>query len=453
MQPAFFCTNKTVAVPFGSRVIAQLPREHRLVKNGSFGDAFVEGTYIYCDSATPCIWMFSIALQRKIQVQDFQSFPLQFPFKDLSCLSHNTPTIMKEISKMHEEDAHDDDLIAMETSNQIHTRAQMHAAVNAANSHILEPTDVHSDTSSPLLLRNPAVTATNKSDNVTLLPSILPPRATSGDDSAATRPSVQHDEAGIDLHANLVHYSELEIAKALARHSVEIGLTKHYTPNHVVPEGKMRVVGVKAKKISSTKAALIVKIISPPSLKNVQMQIFCTSLEPNTKQGQGANLSIMTALTLNKSGAKLLFDLGVRCKPRSETTCGMIAAFDSMLGGKIIDASQASSDDIETSEQNHFGDECHLQSSRDPVGYSKGAPNLKHHGQAMRNAMKATWIKSPTSEMDGLWCHGVFQKVLCSSLTPQDRVFTSHFHYKIKRKGGVFDKYKVRLVVQGQHMR
>jgi len=58
----------------------------------------------------------------------------------------------------------------------------------------------------------------------------------------------------------------------------------------------------------------------------------------------------------------------------------MIAAFDSMLGGTIVDASQASSDDFETSEQNPFGDECHLRSSRDPVGYSKGAPDPKHHG-------------------------------------------------------------------------
>jgi len=238
---------------------------------------------------------------------------------------------MKEMSKMHEEDAHDDNLIAMETSNQIHTRAQMRAAENAAHSHILEPTDVDRDTNSPLLVRNPAVTATNKSDNVTLLPSISPPRATSGDDPAAMRPSVQHHEAGIDLHADLVHYSELEIAEALARHSVEIGLPKHYTPNHVVPEGKMRVVGIKAKKVSSTKAVLIVKFISPPSLKNVQKQMFCTSLEPNTKQGQGDDLSIMTALTLTNLGAKLLFDLGVRCKPRPETTRGMIAAFDSML--------------------------------------------------------------------------------------------------------------------------
>jgi len=153
----------------------------------------------------------------------------------------------------------------------------------------------------------------------------------------------------------------------------------------------MRVVGIKAKKISSTKAVLIVK--SPPSLKNVQMQIFCTSLEPKTKQGQGADLSIMTALKLTNPGVKSLFDLGVRCNPRSDTTRGMIAALDSILGGTTFDASQASSDDFETSEQNPFGDECHLRSSQDPVGCSKCTPDPKHHGQAMRSAMKADSIK------------------------------------------------------------
>ena len=54
---------------------------------------------------------------------------------------------------MHEEDAHDDNLIAVETSNQIHTRAQMLAAENAAHSHILEPPDVDTDIISPLLVR------------------------------------------------------------------------------------------------------------------------------------------------------------------------------------------------------------------------------------------------------------------------------------------------------------
>jgi len=55
--------------------------------------------------------------------------------------------------------------------------------------------------------------------------------------------------------------------------------------------------------------------------------------------------------------------------------------------------------------------------------------------------------------MNGLWRRGVSQKVLRSSLTPQDRVFTSRFHYKIKGNGGEFEKCKVHLVVQGQHKR
>ena len=55
--------------------------------------------------------------------------------------------------------------------------------------------------------------------------------------------------------------------------------------------------------------------------------------------------------------------------------------------------------------------------------------------------------------MDGLWRRSVFQEILRSSLPPQDRALTSLFRCKTKPKGGEFDKCKVRLVVQGQHMR
>jgi len=150
----------------------------------------------------------------------------------------------------------------------------------------------------------------------------------------------------------------------------------------VVLEGKLRVVGVKAKRFSS-KAVLIVQFISPSSLKNVQTQLFCTSPEPRTKQGQGANLSIMTAFKTTKPGAKSLFDLGVRCKPRSDTTRNMIAALDSMVSGTIFDASQVSSHDFEISEKTPFSDECHLRLCRVQFSYSKGAPNPKHHSQGM----------------------------------------------------------------------
>ena len=71
----------------------------------------------------------------------------------------------------------------------------------------------------------------------------------------------------------------------------------------------------------------------------------------------------------------------------------------------------------------------------------------------MRSPMRTEWIKSQDLEMQGLWSRGVFQKVLRTSLTSQDRVFSTRFHYKIKRKGGELSKCTVRLVVQGQHMK
>jgi len=230
--------------------------------------------------------MFSIALQRKIKVQECKSYPLQFPFKDPSCLTRNTPAMLKVMSKTHEEDAHDDNLIAIETSNQVHTCAQLRAAENAVNSHILETDNLNDNAKSPLDVRNntPALPAAKEErENATLLPTILPPRISSGDDLAAARPSIEHDRASIYMQtlpitANLRSQKHLQVI-------LEIGLPKHYAPNHLVPEGKMHVVGVKARNISSKKAVSIVKFISPPSLKDVQIHLFCTG---GTKDQAGA---------------------------------------------------------------------------------------------------------------------------------------------------------------------
>jgi len=63
----------------------------------------------------------------------------------------------------------------------------------------------------------------------------------------------------------------------------------------------MRDVGVKAKKISTKKAVLIVKFVLMPSLKDVHIQLFCTSLESKTTQGH--DLGILTALKTTAPGA------------------------------------------------------------------------------------------------------------------------------------------------------
>jgi len=51
----------------------------------------------------------------------------------------------------------------------------------------------------------------------------------------------------------------------------------------------------------------------------------------------------------------------------------------------------------------------------------KATPDPKHHGQAMRSSMRTEWIKSQNLEMQGIWGGGVCQKVLRTSLCPQDR--------------------------------
>jgi len=173
------------------------------------------------------------------------------------------------------------------------------------------------------------------------------------------------------------------------------------------------------------------------------MQMYCTSLEPKRGLGQGADFSVLAAINYAIPHAKSLHDIGVPAMSAADVTRAMLADLNSLKGGSVFDATQVDSFCNETSERNTFGDGYNLRSARDPIGYTRATPDPKHHGQAMRSPMRTEWIKSQGLEMQGLWSRGVFQKVLRTSLTPQDKVFSTRFHYKIKRKGGEFDKCKV----------
>ena len=115
----------------------------------------------------------------------------------------------------------------------------------------------------------------------------------------------------------------------------------------------------------------------------------------------------------------------------ADVTRAMPADLNSLKGGSVFDATQVDSRDNETSERNPFGKGHNLRSVRDPSGYTRATPDPKHHGQAMRSLMRTEWIKSQGFEMQGLWSRGVLQKILRTSFTPQDRVFSTRFHYKI----------------------
>ena len=115
----------------------------------------------------------------------------------------------------------------------------------------------------------------------------------------------------------------------------------------------MRVIGVDTKKLSKTKAVLIVKFRTPKSLKNFTMQMYWTSLEPKRGLGQGADFGILTAIKYTLPQAKSIYDIGVRVMSAADITRAMLSDFDSMKRG-LFDATQVDFLDNEISERNPF---------------------------------------------------------------------------------------------------
>jgi len=97
----------------------------------------------------------------------------------------------------------------------------------------------------------------------------------------------------------------------------------------------MRGIGVDTKKLTKTKVGLIVKFLTPQSLKDSNMQMYYTSLEPKRSLGQGAYLSILTAIKYTLPQAKSQYDIRVRVMSAADITRAMLADFDSMKRGSV----------------------------------------------------------------------------------------------------------------------
>ena len=69
----------------------------------------------------------------------------------------------------------------------------------------------------------------------------------------------------------------------------------------------------------------MVKFLSPASLKDMEIQLFCTSLEPKTRMGQGGDLTLLTAIRKTHPHAKTLHDISVRTMSDADTTRIMLA--------------------------------------------------------------------------------------------------------------------------------
>jgi hypothetical protein len=252
MSPAFDNTVKNVCIPFGSRIISPIPREHSLVRGSSFGDRFVEGIYLHAALTGPTIHIFDMHRKQEIVVKDFTSYPSEFPFKDPSCLTRPGYTAA-EIEEMHQEDLADEARITAELTAPAVTRSQ--SAQLASKQPLLQ---------APL---QPAIIVL--SPELDLLPS-----------PAQEPPQIFISPRDRLLDAPLSSIPELELGRAILNSGYPVILPPSFAAfpqlqDFAPAAGPMVVVGYKVQKLSSSKAALWVRFTSPPEYvgKTIQMYV------------------------------------------------------------------------------------------------------------------------------------------------------------------------------------
>jgi len=95
MQPVEVSNNQpAIAVPFGCKVIVQIPRESSLCTDGSHGDRAMEGIYVRVDDSTSSIHVHS-KLTRWSCFQLGKHFETIFLFRDLDLLFDKSHLLSK----------------------------------------------------------------------------------------------------------------------------------------------------------------------------------------------------------------------------------------------------------------------------------------------------------------------------------------------------------------------
>ena len=205
------------------------------------------------------------------------------------------------------------------------------------------------------------------------------------------------------------------------------------------PKGDMVVEAVKAQKQTRDKSTVWVEFLLPPSHAGKQIQLYPKSLEPKNGPAQGADFSLLTAVKAQFPHATTWRDLGVATPSSSNTTASALAALAAYSGGECFVADKLADSGMETSERSP----AHLHSLAEgeedasanaPAGYTRGMHDPKHRGQMLRSPIKYAWITAEKLEMEGLTRRKCWIRVHRSTLTAQDKVFSTRFRYKIKHK-------------------
>jgi len=164
---------------------------------------------------------------------------------------------------------------------------------------------------------------------------------------------------------------------------------------------------------------LIVKYLSPQSLRDTTLQMYCTSLEPKRGLGHGVDLSVLTAFKHTLPHAKSLHDIGVRQLSASGVCHSLLnircltryLRWQWNIRTKSCDIRLQQSYDIFNTTRSNWLHQSHCWSQTPRSGHTQ------FHAHRIDQNL----------EMQGLWSRGVFPNVLRTSLCPQYKVFSTHF--------------------------
>ena len=132
-------------------------------------------------------------------------------------------------------------------------------------------------------------------------------------DDFANHSEIAHADGRYSWLALAISKTSQVLARALLKDSFETIRLSDYAPHGIVrKDSEIHVTGIQAKKISKHTPVLVVKFLSPPSLKDTEIQLLCTSLEPKIRMGQGGDLTLFIAIRKIHPPAKTLHDIGVR---------------------------------------------------------------------------------------------------------------------------------------------
>ena len=235
----------------------------------------------------------------------------------------------------------------------------------------------------------------------------------------------------------------IERCKALAHHQVIIPLQEEQAPGYHLLGCKLLTQAVRAYKggpKEHRRPYLEVRVLEPHPNAGSIIPLLASDM------GEQADQTLSAALQMWKPTIRNLRDFGISPTSGSDRTKALLALLHH--AGPHGPAPWTA--------ETHAPPDAFAQASSFSLQVDQFEPDPRNRAAMLNGPQHLIphWQQAEAVEMDGIWKRGCIKRVRRSDLSSVDKVFQSRFHYKIKRNADQsLNKFKVRLVCQGQHMK